>query len=66
MAKVAGEVGWTVDAKERQEAEAILAELDAPNQLSLPQETRDGEIASLSLADRFETVLQSGRKIATG
>lgn len=60
MARVGREVGWSDAADQALEAQAALAEIETATEERLPAET-----ASLSLADRFDTVLDSGRKIAS-
>ncbi|MDD4270605.1 MAG: response regulator [Pirellulaceae bacterium] len=60
MARVGREVAWRDAAAHALEAQAMLAEIETATEERLPPET-----ASLSLADRFDTVLDSGRKIAS-
>ncbi len=60
MARVGREVGWSDAADQALEAQATLAEIETATERAVPAET-----ASLSLADRFDTVLDSGRKIAS-
>jgi two-component system sensor kinase len=64
MAEVGQELGWPETNQQLAEAQTIFAELHAfeqpPTLASLPLET-----ASLSLADRFDTVLDAGRRIAS-
>ncbi len=65
-AKLGKEFGWKIDDGEVQEAKAVIAELQAPHEALLPDQTTEAPAASLSLTDRFDTILESGRKIATG
>jgi two-component system sensor kinase len=65
-ANVGREFGWPIDAKELQDAHAVLAELQIANDPLVLSQSAEAETPSLSLADRFETILESGRKIATG
>jgi two-component system sensor kinase len=66
-ARVGLEVGWADAQAQRDEAQAILAELRAIPEPKLATGTVEaaGGRATLSLADRFDTVLDSGRKIAS-
>ena len=59
MARVGREVAWRDAAAHALEAQAMLAEIETATEERLPP------AASLSLADRFDTVLDSGRKIAS-
>ncbi|MBI1899713.1 MAG: response regulator, partial [Planctomycetia bacterium] len=64
---VGQEVGWADAGEQRAEAQAILAELRAIPETKTgagPTAGASGP-ATLSLADRFDTVLDSGRKIAS-
>lgn len=63
MVRVGREADWPGADAWSQEAQAILAELDAIGSAAPDTSSRDS--GSLSLADRFDTVLDSGRKIAS-
>ena len=63
MGRVGLEAGWNDAVKCSQEAQTILAALDAIS--SEAGRDSDRESGSLSLADRFDTVLDSGRRIAS-
>ncbi len=65
-AKVGSEFGWTVPPAELEEAKSILAELQMASDFCETSPAIEEAAPSLSLADRFEMVLESGRKIATG
>ncbi len=65
-ANLGQEFGWAIDSQHLQEAHAVLAELQISHDPLLPTQMTDTPTPSLSLADRFETILESGRKIATG
>jgi two-component system sensor kinase len=62
MAQVGREAGWKGAEQSSQKAQAIRAELGAMDAVAEKAKAATG---SLSLADRFETVLESGRKIAS-
>lgn len=62
MARVGGEANWPQADSWRQQGQAILAELSTIN----PEgRSSSRDTGSLSLADRFDTVLDSGRRIAS-
>ena len=63
MARVGSEAKWAGAEAWSHEAQAILAELNAIGPAAGSAASR--ETGSLSLADRFDTVLDSGRKIAS-
>jgi len=63
MARVGSEANWPGAEAWSTEAQAILAELNAIGPAAGSAASR--ETGSLSLADRFDTVLDSGRKIAS-
>ena len=65
MGQVGREVGWPDAEKRLSEANAILAELQVFASQAADRESAPLQPASLSLADRFDTVLDSGRKIAS-
>ena len=59
-------LGWSGAADDIESARGALLEMGADFALNESgQATNEGETATLSLADRFETVLQSGREIAS-
>jgi two-component system sensor kinase len=60
-AQIGREAGWNTAQQDQQEAEAILVPLQAALQKHSPV---DGTPATLSLADRFDGVLDWGRRIA--
>ncbi len=55
------EAGWQTAAEDQAEAEAIFTELQA----SFQEQDASEPVATLSLADRFDGVLQWGRRIAS-
>jgi two-component system sensor kinase len=59
------EVGWATADAQVAEAEALLAKLRSPIQPNPGDLTSHAKTASLSLYDRFDNVLISGRKIAS-
>jgi signal transduction histidine kinase/CheY-like chemotaxis protein/tetratricopeptide (TPR) repeat protein len=61
--RVGREVGWPDAQKQLSEGQIALDELVADRDRSQARKAA-GELATLSLADRFDTVLDSGRKIA--
>jgi two-component system sensor kinase len=63
-ARVGEEAGWSGTETDRAAARAILADLRAFDQCGFDQGA-SRELTSLSLADRFDTVLDAGRKIAS-
>ena len=61
-AQIGREAGWPTAQQDRERADAILVPLQAAIQKHSPD---DGTPASLSLADRFDGVLDWGRRIAS-
>lgn len=62
--EIGKEVGWTDSTTKLQDARAILSELPLPSNLrGASDETH--QVVNLSLVDRFDKVLDSGRKIAS-
>ncbi len=64
--KVGEELGWKVHDHHKEEAQAVLAEFQIHTDVGNSSEHVDVQTPSLSLIDRFDTVLESGRRIATG
>lgn len=64
-AQVGIELGWPRAEQELARAKSIFAELHIFQEEGGSQEDASAKSASLSLADRFDTVLDSGRKIAS-
>ncbi|MBL9163285.1 MAG: response regulator [Planctomycetaceae bacterium] len=61
------EAGWPEAHQQTKQGETLLAELLASGDAILDGESsRDRETVNLSLVDRFDNVLDSGRKIASG
>ena len=63
--QVGRESGWPESEKYLLEAQTILAELHLSSELKAGEVAGESASASLSLADRFDTLLVSGRKIAS-
>jgi two-component system sensor kinase len=63
MALIGKEAGWPEAETQAQEAQTLLSALKATPESTSSSGSR--QIANLSLADRFDTVLDSGRKIAS-
>jgi signal transduction histidine kinase/DNA-binding response OmpR family regulator/tetratricopeptide (TPR) repeat protein len=63
-AQIGEEAGWHLSVFDRTEAQAILGELHAFNEPEVC-DARSRAPASLSLADRFDAVLDWGRRIAS-
>lgn len=66
MEKVAKEFGWSLSDKDLTEANAILTKLDVSHEVQQSAKPVENLKTNLSLADRFDTVLESGRQIAKG
>jgi signal transduction histidine kinase/CheY-like chemotaxis protein len=65
--EIGREAGWADAAELQKQGETLLAELTASGDLSIDGDSaRDRETVSLSLVDRFDNVLDSGRRIASG
>ena len=64
--KIGFEAGWPEAAQQTKQGEALLAELLASGDALDGESSRDRESVNLSLVDRFDNVLDSGRKIASG
>src|SRR5690606_5635110 len=61
------EAGWPEAQQQTKQGETLLAELLASGDAIIDGESsRDRETVNLSLVDRFDNVLDSGRKIASG
>lgn len=65
VARVGRELGWPSAEKQLAKAQAVIAELYSFTDENNSPKTSDLGMADLSLADRFDTVLDSGRKIAS-
>ncbi|MHC4399259.1 MAG: response regulator [Planctomycetota bacterium] len=65
LGQLGREMGWPEADGQLAEAQAKLRELAAPSQDPQGQQPRAAEAVTLSLADRFDTVLDSGRRIAS-
>ncbi len=64
LSRVGKEHGWPNAEKQREDAELIIGKLELPEQASR-HDTGGAGGATLSLADRFDNALESGRKIAS-
>jgi len=65
-AQTGRESGWPEAEEQLAEGQALLAELHASDAAGDDHAKPDQQPASLSLVDRFDTVLDSGRKVASG
>ncbi|HUT10570.1 MAG TPA: response regulator [Thermoguttaceae bacterium] len=65
-AQTGRESGWPEAEEQLAEGQALLAELHASDAARDDNGKPDQRPASLSLVDRFDTVLNSGRKVASG
>lgn len=63
--KLGLELGWKKADEQVREAEAMLQEMVIPAEITSPDQSDPSEPATLSLADRFDTVLDAGRTIAS-
>ncbi len=63
--KLGRELGWAKADEQVREAEAMLQEMTIPAEITTPGKSGPSEPATLSLADRFDTVLDAGRTIAS-
>jgi signal transduction histidine kinase/CheY-like chemotaxis protein len=64
--KIGLEANWPEAPQQIKRGEALLAELFAAGDALDSDPSRDRETVNLSLVDRFDNVLDSGRKIASG
>ncbi|QDT71829.1 Signal transduction histidine-protein kinase BarA [Lacipirellula limnantheis] len=64
--EIGREAGWSEAAHQIKQGEALLAELAASGDALEADAKGDRETVNLSLVDRFDNVLDSGRKIASG
>ncbi|OHB80800.1 MAG: hypothetical protein A2W31_04960 [Planctomycetes bacterium RBG_16_64_10] len=65
LAHINRELGRPAAEREVHSAEALMAEMQLAGNLAGRPNTTETNQANLSLADRFDTVLESGRKIAS-
>jgi len=65
LGKIGQELGWPEASRQLSEAKALLAELHAFPDRETDSESASFPQVSLALADRFDTVLDSGRTIAS-
>lgn len=63
--KIGRIAGWATAESDCRDAARLFAELDRRDALSRQDSDRDSRPATLSLLDRFDAVLETGRKIAS-
>ncbi|MBN1394908.1 MAG: response regulator [Pirellulales bacterium] len=63
--KLGRELGWVKADEQVREAEAMLREMTIPAEIIDPGKPGPAEPVTLSLTDRFDTVLDAGRSIAS-